>query len=528
MELTDFESDPDLKAKWDTLTDEERSEYANKAWKNINISETFEPGSIYKPIVAAMALEEGVITPESTFVCNGSKQIAGLDKAISCWQHAGHGTIDVQGVLAGSCNVGMMDIISKLTPEVYLKYHHDFGFHQKTGIDLPGEAAADSDSLQYNLDTLHTAEMATSSFGQGFNCTALQALNAFNATINGGKLMRPYVVSQVVDADGKIVKENSPQVVRQVISQETSDYMRKAMQATVSPTGTAKKAVIQGYALGGKTGTAEQGARDKTNWTLSFISYLSVDSPDIVVMTVIHRPEDYYDGCDISPVPMLRGIMEKIINYKAIPPSTTSSDTGSDYGSNMIELKSYQGKNLKSSIEELIGLGLDFDIISAGGDTITNQYPAAGTAIEKGGKVMLSVQSNGTTATKEVPNVVGMDSQSAKEMLEAVGFSCYIYNINDAVAAENSIQTATTQEAATQATTEAVSEEDNATSTDNKLTVVEQSPAAGKKLEAGTILYKEYNKSKDNNKNKIQSKTKIIKNLKYMIKYKSKKNFQKR
>jgi membrane peptidoglycan carboxypeptidase len=266
--------------------------------------------------------------------------------------------------------------------------------------------------------------------------------------------------------------------------------MRKAMQATVSPTGTAKKAVIQGYALGGKTGTAEQGARDKTNWTLSFISYLSVDSPDIVVMTVIHRPEDYYDGCDISPVPMLRGIMEKIINYKAIPPSTTSNDTSSEYSSNTIELKSYQGKNLKNSIEELIGLGLDFDIISAGGDTITNQYPAAGTAIEKGGKVMLSVQSNGTTPTKEVPNVVGMDSQSAKEMLEAVGFNCYIYNINDAVAAENSVQTATTQEATTQTTTQAASEDDSGSggTGGNKLTVVEQSPAAGKKLEEGTIV----------------------------------------
>lgn len=491
MDLTDFESHPEVKEKWNDLSDEERSVYANKAWKNFNISETFEPGSIYKPIVVAMALEEGIITPSTTFVCNGGKQVA--DYYIKCHKTSGHGTLDVQGVLANSCNVGMMDIIEKMSPEVYLKYQHDFGFGSKTGIDLPAEV--DASELLYNLEDLKSTQMATSSFGQGFNCTAIQALNAFNACINGGKLMKPYVVSQIVDAGGNIVRENSPTVVRQVISQETSDYLRKAMQAVVSNEGTGSKGIIQGYAIGGKTGTAEQGNRDEDEYTLSFIAYLSVDNPDIVVMTVIHKPEGYYDGSGISPVPMLRTIMEKIIQYKAIAPTGDSDQIDADLESTNPQLSDYKGKSLKDTIQELIGLGLDFEMLSASGDTVSSQYPEAGTAMEKGDKVLLNTETKGTEALVAVPDVTGIDADSAKQMLEAVGFSCYVYSAPE------------TEEESTQATTaEPQTEEnseDNPDETDEnnsedeshesqqespQLKVTEQSPAAGKKVETGTIV----------------------------------------
>lgn len=488
MDLTDFESHPEVKENWNDMSDEERSVYANKAWKNFNISETFEPGSIYKPIVVAMALEEGIITPTTTFVCNGGKQVA--DYYIKCHKTSGHGTLDVQGVLANSCNVGMMDIIEKMSPEVYLKYQHDFGFGSKTGIDLPSEV--DAASLMYDLEDLQTTQMATSSFGQGFNCTALQALNAFNACINGGKLMKPYVVSQIVDASGNIVKETSPTVVRQVISQETSDYLRKAMQAVVSNEGTGSKGIIQGYAIGGKTGTAEQGNRDDEEYTLSFVAYLSVDNPDIVVMAVIHKPEGYYDGSGISPVPMLRGIMENIIQYKAIAPTGDSTQTDLDTESGNAQLSDYKGKSLKDTIQELIGLGLDFEMLSASGDTVSSQYPEAGTSMEKGDKVLLNTETTGSEELIAVPDVTGIDTESAKQMLEAVGFSCYVYSAPEAE-----------EEESTQATTEAQSEESSAEeqteeipegetgqtgTSQQQLKVTEQSPAAGKKVEAGTIV----------------------------------------
>ncbi len=485
MKLTDLESKPEVKEKWSTMTDEERSVYANKAWSNFNITKTFEPGSIYKPIVVAMALEEGLINPTSTFVCNGSKTVAGWSKPIHCHKVSGHGQLDVQGVLANSCNVGMMEMISKMDPAVYYKYHHDFGFHQKTGIDLPDENAVDNSSLMYTLDRLNNVEMATSSFGQGFNCTALQALNAFCVTINGGKLMRPYVVSQVVDAQNNVVKENSPKVVRQVISQETSDYLRKAMQAVLSSEGTGKKAVIQGYAMGGKTGTAEQSPRDHKTYTLSFISYLTVDNPDIIVMTVIHKPEGYYDGCDISPVPMLRNIMEKIIQYKAIAPSSNADTTDIPLTGNTAQLKDYKGTSLKNTIAELVSMGLDFEVLSSGGDTVTAQHPDAGTAMEKGGKVLLNTENKSGSELIAVPDVTGNSVENAKQMLEAVGFGCSIYNDgadNDEDSDNTNVQIPS------ESSTEETTDEPEAQNTEASLTVSEQSPSAGKKIEAGTIV----------------------------------------
>ncbi len=484
MQLTDLESKSEVKDNWSSMTDEERSVYANKAWSNFAISKSFEPGSIYKPIVVAMALEEGLISPSSTFVCNGSKTIAGWSKPIKCHKTSGHGQLDVQGVLANSCNVGMMEIIEKMDPAVYYKYHHDFGFHQKTGVDLPDENAVDSSALMYSLDKLNKVEMATSSFGQGFNCTALQALNAFNVTINGGKLMRPYVVSQVVDAQGNVVKENSPEVVRQVISQETSDYLRKAMQAVLSSEGTGKKAVIQGYAMGGKTGTAEQSPRDGKTYVLSFISYLSVDNPNVVVMTIIDRPKDYYDGCGISPVPMLREVMEKIIQYKAIAPTgDTSADDDIELAANTTQLKDYKGTSLKNTIAELVSMGLDFEILSAGGDTVSAQHPDAGTAMEKGGKVLLNTENKSGGELIAVPDVTGSTVEDAQKMLEAVGFACSVYNVNDT--SEDETAAAPPNESSTEATTEQTETEETVQQT---LTVSEQSPAAGKKIEAGTIV----------------------------------------
>lgn len=485
--LTDYESIPDLKEKWDSLTEKERSEYVYKAWKNFNITEGFEPGSIYKPIVVAMALEEGIVTPSSTFVCNGSKTVPGWSEPIKCHKTGGHGTIDLQGVLAGSCNVGMMEIIEKMSPEVYNKYHLDFGFHSKTGIDLPGEAAVDSDAVKYTVDELHAVQMATCSFGQGFNTTALQALMAFNATINGGKLLKPYVVSQVVDSNGNVVKENTTKVVRQVISEETSDYLRKAMQAVVSPTGTARKGIIQGYAIGGKTGTAEIGKRDKSLHTLSYIGYLPADDPDIVVMLVIDQTEGYYEGCDISPVPHVKNIMEKIISYKAIPPTGTvdTADTYTD--SNSVALGDYKGKSLKSTISELVGMGLDFEIIGSGGDTVTMQHPEAGTAMSKGDRVILGVETKNAENLETVPDLTGADSESAKEMLEKLGFKCYIY-----VPSQSEQETVVTArkpenaEGETEVTSKETEENTKEEQTGSKVT--EQSPVAGKNIEKGSIV----------------------------------------
>jgi stage V sporulation protein D (sporulation-specific penicillin-binding protein) len=258
------------------------------------------------------------------------------------------------------------------------------------------------------------------------------------------------------------------------------------MQAVVSPEGTGKKAIIQGYAMGGKTGTAEQGTRDKTNYTLSFIGYLSVDNPDIVVMTIIHRPEGYYDGCDISPAPMLKSIMEKIIQYEAIPPTgDTTEDVTSD--TDTVTIKDYKGQSLKNTIQELVGLGLDFEILGSGGDTITSQHPEAGTAMEKGGKVLFNTETKGTSELISVPDVTGLSETDAKQMLEAVGFSCYVYDTSTAEE-EGSTETTTAKPADTESTANASEGETDTDTAQNAMKVTEQSPAAGKKVEAGTLV----------------------------------------
>ncbi len=417
-ELTDYDS-KEKQEEFDALTEEEQTAEKNRAWKNFMVSETYEPGSIYKPIVVAMALEEGIIKPTDSFVCGGYKRVA--NEEIPCHNTSGHGTLDVRGILAQSCNVGMMDINAKMSPEIYLKYQHDFGFGEKTGIDLPGEVAA-GPPLIYTLDDLHSVEMATSSFGQGFNCTTIQIVDAFAAVINGGKLMKPYIMAQILDNDGNIIEENKPQVVREVISKETSDWVRGAMESVFTE-GTGKKAVITGYRFGGKTGTAQQSPRSAQKYNLSFIAYHNVDNPDILVATTMHKPAGYSDaGGAASPVPIIKELFEKIIEYEAIPPDTEEGETTAAANDTSYTVKDYTNSGLKSTVSELIGLGIDFEIIGSG-DTVTKQSPAGGTKLEqKPAKILLNISDKGKKTLVPVPNVTGLSTEDAIRMLESSGF----------------------------------------------------------------------------------------------------------
>ncbi len=418
MKLTDIQTEQDQE-EFDALSEEEKTKETNRAWKNFVVSETYEPGSVYKPIVVAMALEEGIIKPSDSFVCGGYKRVA--NEEIPCHNTSGHGTLDVRGILAQSCNVGMMDIIAKMSPETYLKYQHDFGFGEKTGIDLPGEVAA-GPPLIYTLDDLHSVEMATSSFGQGFNVTTIQMINAFAAVINGGRLMKPYIMAQIIDNDGNVIEENEPQMVREVISKATSDWVRTAMESVFTE-GTGKKAVISGYRFGGKTGTAQQSPRSAQKYNLSFIAYHNVDNPDILVATTMHKPEGYSDaGGAASPVPVIKELFEKIIDYEAIPPDIEEGEAPAANTDTTYTIKDYTNTSLKSTISELIGLGIDFEVIGSG-DTVTKQSPAGGTKLEqKPAKILLNISDKGKKSLVPVPDVTGLETEDAIRMLESSGF----------------------------------------------------------------------------------------------------------
>lgn len=410
-----LETDETFRAAWEAMTDEEKSNYLNSTWKNFCISDTYEPGSIYKPLVVAAALEEGVITSNSSFYCGGKINVADTD--ISCHLHSGHGTISVEEIMAQSCNPGVIQIAQKLGAEKFYKYQKEFGFGEKTGIDLPGEAVG----ILHAESALRPVELATSSFGQTFNCTTIQMATAFSALINGGNLVKPYVVSQIVEADGSVVMEQSTEVVRKVISQKTSDYVRTALKATVDH-GTGKKIAIPGYSIGCKTGTAEQGKRDKKSWTLTHMAYFPAENPQYLVFSVIHLPEGYADGVQTTAT-MTKQLMENIIKYKNLEPTEATEEAATlNSGKTTVTMPDYVGSSTYHVTMDLDGKGLNYKVVGTG-NTITNQVPKGGTKVEGGSEVILYVaKSEEDGGTVKVPDVMGRTYNEAVKILSDEGF----------------------------------------------------------------------------------------------------------
>ncbi|MDR1539508.1 MAG: PASTA domain-containing protein [Clostridiales bacterium] len=413
-------TDEALKEIWPTLTEDLQREELYKLWGNFSLTRTFEPGSIFKPIVISAALEENIIDPDSIYYCGGHLQVA--DRDISCWIRSTgriHGNQTLTQALANSCNVALMEIIDKLGRDLFYQYRNDFGFGEKTGIDLPGEASSSSSAVLYSLEQLNPVELATSSIGQGFNCTALQAVTAFAAVINGGNLLRPYVVSQVVDENNVVVKENTPSIIRKVISAETSSWMRTALNKVVTPEGTGKNAAIEGYSIGGKTGTAQQGAQ-RDEYTVSFIAYLPVEDPQYIVMALIDRPLGDSTGAT-SAAPMIKEVLEDIIEYKNIPPSSGALIL--DRSTNWIVVSDFTGKDLAEATRTLNSMALDYHI-SGSGNRVTGQFPSAGQDATPGSEIILYVETDGISEAElaGVPNVVGMSSEQAEAALRTSGF----------------------------------------------------------------------------------------------------------
>ena len=408
-------SDEAFAEAWNTMTDEEQSAYLNNMWRNFCVSDTFEPGSVYKPLVVAAALEEGVITKSSTFYCSGKITVA--DREIGCHLKSGHGVVTVEDIMAQSCNPGIIQIAQKLGAEKMYKYQREFGFGQKTGIDLPGEA----EGLLHSKSAIGPTELATIAFGQTFNSTTMQMATAFSALINGGNLVQPYVVSQIVDDDGSVVMEQSTEVVRKVISQKTSDYVRTALKATVDH-GTAKKIAIPGYSIGCKTGTAEQGNRARNDlWTLTHMAYFPAENPQYLVFSVIHLPEGYADGVQTTAT-MTKQLMENIIKYKNLEPTETTSETATLTQNKTVKMPDYIGSSTYHVTMDLEGRGLNYKVVGTG-NTITNQVPKSGTEVEVGSEVILYVaKSEDDSGAIKVPNVIGKSYTEAVSTLQGEGF----------------------------------------------------------------------------------------------------------
>ena len=257
----------------------------NKIWRNFCVSDSFEPGSPSKIFTVAAAMEEGYITGNESIECEGVLEVGGHQ--IHCVNRNGHGSLTITESLMESCNVVMMRLASMTGGRRFSNYQEIFGFGQKTNIDLPGEA--DTSTLIYQADQMRSSNLATNSFGQNFNCTMVQMAAAFASVINGGSYYEPHVVKQILNDQGSVVKKIEPVLVRETVSEGTAAFLKTALEKTVSE-GTGKAAQVEGYAVGGKTGTAEKYPRSAENYLVSFIGFAPADNPQIMVYVAIDTP----------------------------------------------------------------------------------------------------------------------------------------------------------------------------------------------------------------------------------------------
>lgn len=280
-DLTPFFTEEELTA----MSDEDKIKEMNKLWRNFCVSDTYEPGSTIKPFTVAAGLENGTLKGDEKYYCGGSLNVGGWD--ISCNNVKGHQTLDLKGSIAHSCNVALMEIGAAIGPQEFSKYQHIFGFGEYSGIDLPGEGS--TANLLFDPDKMGSTDLATNAFGQNFNVTMVQLASGFCSLINGGNYYEPHIVKQIKDANGNVVENINPVLVKKTISEETSKLIREYMYATVE-SGSGKAGKVEGYAIGGKTGTAEKHPRNQGKNLVSFISYAPQDNPEIMVYVAIDEP----------------------------------------------------------------------------------------------------------------------------------------------------------------------------------------------------------------------------------------------
>ena len=282
----------------------------NELWRNFCISDTYEPGSTAKSITLATGLETGRIQGNEYYTCGGALQVA--DHNIRCNVRSGHGTLDVSGSLEQSCNVAFMKMGEAIGVKNMIQFEQIFNLGLKTNIDLAGETR--TDTVVYNESSMNASELATSSFGQGYNVTMIQMITAFSSIINGGYYYEPHVVSKITNAKGDTVKNIEPRVLKQTISATTSDQMRQYLHSAVAR-GTGKSARPAGYAIGGKTGTAEMVPRDKINYVVSFIGFAPADDPQIAIYCVIDRPNVAKQASASYATGVVKNILTEVLPY---------------------------------------------------------------------------------------------------------------------------------------------------------------------------------------------------------------------
>lgn len=391
---------------WVNMKQEQQTKALLSAWKNYSIQYNYEPGSTFKPLLVAMALEENVIKETDTYYCQGHKQVA--DRTIHCWKTDGHGVQTLGEALANSCNVAMMEIAEKLDNDIFMEYMSRYGFGEKTGIELAGEETG----------ILHTSlgpvQKATSSIGQTFTVTPIQLITAFSSVINGGYLMEPYVVSDITSSTGESLLKHDKVTRRQVISTPITDLVKKDLKKVVDEGGTGTTAYIPGYSIGGKTGTGEKfiegtTTRDPDNYIISFIGFAPVENPQVVALIVFDNMPERTG----VPTKAFKEMMENIFPYLGIPKDASSTEEREDVAS----VPEVAGRNLYEAIKLLEQKGFQYQI-SGNGLKVNEQYPEAGEKWGIGDKVILYTKTDQPDTLVEVPNLIDKTMEEATELVE--------------------------------------------------------------------------------------------------------------
>ncbi len=394
----------------DEVSNEAVAAIRNKMWRNKALSDTYEPGSTFKILTAAMALEEGAADLNTQFYCSGAKQVA--DRTIRCHKTGGHGAEDFAHGVINSCNVAFMDLGQRIGSTKFQEYFNAFGLTKKTGIELIGE----SGSVYYHGKMSET-DIATSSFGQGFSITPIQFITAISAVVNGGNLMKPQIVKEIRNSGG-IVKSFYPEVVNKVISEETSATMRSILERVVSdPKGTGKNAYIKGYRIGGKTGTSEKG-RNNNKRIASFVGFAPADDPQIVCLVMLDEPQvaNKYGGTIAAPI--VGSVIEETLEYMGVERQYTDEEAKT-VSVTVPDLRELSVTVAKESIDSK-RLNIK---VSGNGDTVLDQLPKPGVNIAENSTIIVYTETRDENKKVSVPDVTGLSVTQAKKRLEDAGLN---------------------------------------------------------------------------------------------------------
>ena len=393
------------------------ADYPQENWKLTPIANTFEPGSTFKLVTLSAAIEEGKYNANEGFFCNGYAKIAGT--SIGCWTRGrgGHGAINFTEVVLGSCNPGFIELQQRIGADTLMDYIKAFGFGQKTGIDLMGEGTG----ILFSPEQFGPVEAATTSFGQGVSVTPIQQIMAVSAMINGGYLLKPYVVKEMRDSEGNVVLSKEPQVIRRVISEQTSEEVKRLMELVVLE-GSGKNAYIEGYRMGGKTGTAqkvgENGRYISGEYILSYIGFAPYEDPQVLLYLAVDAPQVGPQWGSQVCAPMYKNIMESILNYLNIPPSTVPEEEEAV----LVEVPNLINLPMDDYTNELLeSRGLVVRYIGEG-EKVLNQTPKAGAKVPLHTQVLVYL--GGTDKTDgevEVPDLQGKTIREAGEILGWLG-----------------------------------------------------------------------------------------------------------